>query len=143
MKGVFLDANVYYSASRSPSGGSSAICELIQAKKLTLFTTRQVLLEAERNIRKKESDSTRVRFYELIGELAPKIITVDKQKAETDFSKIIDRKDTHVLEGARRARVDFLVTLDKKHFLNDRIRRSKLPFEIVTPGELLRKLDQG
>lgn len=139
---IFLDANVYFSAARSQQGGSNAVCKLIKSKRLELYTTRYILHEAERNIRQKESVSIRIRFYELIATLSPKVVAIDKHSAESRYAKIIDRKDTHVLEGARVAKADFLVSLDKRHVLNEKVKSSKLPFEIVTPGELLRKLAQ-
>ena len=140
---IFLDANVYFSAARSPQGGSSAVCELIKAKKLALYTRRDVLHEAERNIRQKEPISARLRFYELMTTLNAKIVAVGKQNAQLRFAKIINKKDTHVLEGARVSKADFLVTLDKKHFQNEKVKRSNLPFAIVSPGELLKKLSQS
>lgn len=140
MSKVFLDANVYFSASRSPAGGSSAILKLVEKKHLSVYATNQILREAERNIRKKEPLPTRLRFYELASEIKPKTITINKKNAEQRFLKIINRKDTYVLEGASRARVKYLVTLDRKHFFSEKVRKAKLPFKILTPGELLREL---
>ena len=140
---IFLDANVYFSAARSPQGGSSVVCDLIKANKLALYATRDVLHEAERNIRQKEPISTRLRFYELITTLNAKVVTVDKQKAQSHFEHLINKKDTHVLEGAKVSKAKYLVTLDKKHFRNEKIKRHNLPFAIVSPGELLSKLSQN
>lgn len=140
MDRVFLDANVYFSATRSSTGGSAAILKLIKLKKLTLFATREVLREAEKNIRLKEPLNTRLRFYELLSEIKPKIIAIDKKKAEERFLKIINRKDTYVLEGARKAKIRYLVTLDRKHFFTKKIKNANLPFQTLVPGELLMKL---
>lgn len=140
MNKVFLDANIYFSASRSPSGGSSAILKLVEKKHLSVYTTNQVLREAERNIRKKEPLPIRLRFYELVSKIKPKTITINKKNAEQRFLKIINRKDTYVLEGASRAKVEYLVTLDRKHFFTKKVKQAKLPFKILTPGELLREI---
>lgn len=140
MSKVFLDANIYFTASRSPSGGSSVICALINTRGLTLFATRQVLKEAKRNLREKEDIKVNLRFYELLNTLKPKIVNIKKQAAEENFIKIINQKDCLVLEGARKAKVNFLVTLDRKDFFTKEIRETKLPFEIITPGELIKKL---
>ena len=139
---VFLDANVYFAAARSSSGGSSVVCELIKKKKVALYATRQVLREAERNVRKKESLSVRLRFYELVADLNPQIVPIDKRSAELNYLKIIDKKDTHVLEGARKTKVNYLVTLDKKHFLTKKLKGTTFPFAVVSPGELLRALSK-
>ena len=140
MTSVFFDANVYYAASRSPLGGSAELYRIIKAKKIKIYATSLVLLEAERNIRSKEPLPARLNFYSLISDLKPKIIEIDRQKAEKDFLAIINKKDAYVLEGARRAKVDFLVTLDKKDFFTEKIRSANLPFEILTPGQLILKL---
>lgn len=140
MSKVFLDANIYFTASRSPSGGSSVICELINISKLTLFATRQVLKEAKRNLAAKEDIKVNLRFYDLLNTLKPKIVNIKKQEAEENFIKIINQKDCLVLEGAKKAKVNFLVTLDRKDFFTREIREAKLPFEIITPGELIKKL---
>lgn len=139
MAKVFLDANVYFSASRSPKGGSAAILKLIESKKLIDYATKEVLREAELNIRLKEPLAARLRFYELLTEIKPRMITISKKQARVRFLKIINRKDTYVLEGARNAKVEYLVTLDRKHFFTKIVKQSKLPFEILTPGELLRE----
>lgn len=140
MTSVFLDANVYYSASRSPLGGSAELCRIIKAKNLRIYTTNRVLLEAERNIYLKEPLSSRLTFYKLIADLKPRVIHIDPKVAEANFLKIINRKDTHVLEGTKKSKADFLVTLDKKDFFSKKVIDAKLPFKILTPGQLILKL---
>lgn len=137
---VFLDANVYFSAARSKSGGSAAVLEFAKLKQISVSATSMVLREAERNIRLKESPSTLLRFYEIVTQVKPKLIAIDKKKAERRFLRFINRKDSYVLEGARKAKVDFLVTLDRKHFMNKKMKRAHFPFPIVTPGPLIRTL---
>ena len=140
MSGVFLDANIYFSASRSPSGGSSLICELIKQKKLTLFATSQVLKEARKNLGESETAEVNLRFYDLLISIKPKMVKILKSEAQENFGKIINSKDSLVLEGARKAKVKYLVTLDRKDFFNKKIKQANLPFEIITPGELIRVL---
>ena len=140
MISVFLDANVYYSASRSPGGCSAELCRITKAYNIKIYATSLVLLEAERNIRQKEPLATRLNFYKLIADLKPKIINIDLKKAEENFLKIINRKDAYVLEGARKSKTNFLVTLDRKDFFKEEVKRTKLPFEILTPGQLILKL---
>lgn len=137
---VFLDANVYFSAARSKSGGSAAILELVKSKQLHVTATSIVLREAERNVRLKEPSPTLLRFHQIVKEVKPKIIAIDKKQAERRFLRVINRKDAYVLEGAKKSKVDFLVTIDKKHFMNKNMKRAHFPFRIVTPGQLIRLL---
>ena len=137
---VFLDANVYFSAARSKTGGSSAIIKLIKAKKLSCYATKTVLREAEKNIRLKEPVSTLIDFYQIVTEIKLNIVVIDKNEAEKRYTPVINRKDSYILEGTRKAKVDYLVTLDKKHFFTQKIQNTKLPFITLTPGDLLKEL---
>ena len=137
---VFFDANIYFSAARSPLGGSGFVIELAKRKKLKLFATVEVLKEAERNLRLKEDIKVLVRYYENLEFAKPEIVKINKSRAKKKFEKIINEKDALVLAGAEKSKVDYLVTLDKKHFFTKKVKLAKLPFEIVTPGQLIEKL---
>lgn len=137
---VFFDANIYFSAARSPRGGSGFIIEFVKKGKLKLFATPEVLKEAERNLRLKENIHVLVRYYENLKLTHPKMVKVNKDKAKKRFRKIINEKDALVLAGAEKAKVDYLVTLDRKHFFTKKIRQARLAFKIITPGKLIEKL---
>lgn len=137
---AFLDANIYFAAARSPLGGSGFVLELAKKGKLEVFITREVLKEAERNLRLKEDVRVLVRYYENLKFTKLKIITIDKGKAKKKFEKIINEKDALVLAGAGKSKVDYLVTLDRKHFFTNKMRLARLPFKIVTPGQLIEEL---
>ena len=137
---VFLDANVYFSAARSKSGGSAAVLELAKSTQLRVFATSIILREAERNIRLKEPQNTRLRFYEIVKECKAKLVTIDKRQAEKRYLPLINRKDTYVLEGARKAQVDYLLTFDKRHFMNRKMKTAVFPFKILRPGHFIRTL---
>jgi len=64
---LFLDASVWIAAAGSPTGGSALVLELCRHGHATAVTSRLVLLEAERNIRKKLGPEALLRFYELLG----------------------------------------------------------------------------
>ena len=137
---VFFDANIYFSAARSLLGGSALITEFVKKKKLLLFTTPEVLKEAETNLRLKENVQVLVRYYQNLSSIKPKIIRVSKKQAKIDFGRIINQKDALVLAGAKKTRVKYLVILDKKHFFTKKIKRAKLFFKILTPGDLIKQL---
>ena len=140
MERIFLDANVFYSASKSLTGGSSTIFKIVKLKRISVYASKEVLLEAESNIRLKESLKVRLRFYELVKKNKIRIVPIHKKTAEKKYLKIINRKDTYVLEGARKSKAKYLLTLDKKHFFTIKIKKAKLPFKTITPGEFLQEL---
>lgn len=132
---LFLDANIIYSASKSNLGASYLIFQLKDRFNFQLFSSRLALVEAERNITEKESLETLERFYQLIKVI--KIISVDSEKAKRYYKGIIEEKDAPILYGAKQVKADFLITLDKKHFFTDKLRKEKFPFKISTPGDII------
>ena len=73
----------------------------------------------------------------LVSDLRDQIVgnpSIDKIKK---FSLLINPKDAHVIAAADSLEVDYLVTLDKKHFFTDALTRTNLSFQIVLPGDLL------
>ncbi len=55
---LFVDASVWIAAAASPTGGSAAVLELGRRSRVHLLASKQVLLEAEHNIRRKLPSET-------------------------------------------------------------------------------------
>lgn len=66
MKTVFVDSSVLFSAVNSPTGGSSKLFTLNNIK---LITSKLVLTETERNVRKKLHGYHIDRFFMLVGKM--------------------------------------------------------------------------
>jgi predicted nucleic acid-binding protein len=136
-KKVFLDASVFVAAAGSASGGSSLILEVCKGLGFSAVTTRKILLEAQRNIRKKMSSEALLRFYKEIGNLSLEVIKPPAKEKLSQYDNIITLKDRHVLAGALESRAAFLITLDRKHFQTEAIKQANLPITIMTPKEFL------
>lgn len=135
MKKVFLDSSVLFSAVNSPTGGSS---KLFTIKKVRLMTSKLVLTEVERNVRKKLLEYHLERFFILVGQTTILDLTPDSsliRKAE----KIIVKKDAVILSQAKQAREDYLISLDKKHFFKDSVKGFLKPTLIMSPKEFINK----
>ncbi|OGJ43865.1 hypothetical protein A2974_02980 [Candidatus Peregrinibacteria bacterium RIFCSPLOWO2_01_FULL_48_20] len=140
MKKLFLDANIFFAATFSPSGGSAMLFELAKYKRVELLTSLYALNEAKRNILHKGGKIYLPRFYQLVSELK----TID-QKVYNDSDLIkweewIVKKDAPILISAQGQKVDFLITLDKKDFKSKRIESAPIHFIIFNPGELIQSL---
>jgi len=136
---VFLDANIFFAAARSPEGGSSFILELAKKKKLEVYTAMQALLETERNIKNKLGDYYLNRHHQNILEIKVRIQPINIKEV-IKLKEIIPEKDIPILSGAILSGSQALITLDKKHFLNnEELKRIKLPFAIMNPGNFLNK----
>ncbi len=142
MKKIFLDANVFFAATRSPKGGSGFMLELAKKRKLEVLTVNQALLEAEQNILKKLSPSYLNSHYQNLLEIKPKIQSLRFITLEdiAKFRRILPDKDIPILLGAIFSKSQILLTLDRKHFLgNEKLKDLNFPFEIMNPGDFLKK----
>ena len=115
---LFLDASVLIAAAASKKGGSALILELGLSRKIKIVSSRIVLLEAERNIKKKLGQASLVRFYEEIASLDIELVDPPTIKEIENQRETIDPKDAHVLAAALKTPIDFLLTLDRKHFFS-------------------------
>jgi predicted nucleic acid-binding protein len=136
-KKVFLDASVLITAAASPDGGSSLVLEVCQGCYFHAATTRKVLLESQRNIRKKLSRDVLLRFYKEIAGLKAEIVYTATKEELSQYDGIIAIKDRHIIASAIKSDSDFLITLDRNHFQTEAIKKANLPVTIMTPKEFL------
>ena len=137
---VFLDASIFIAASGSAEGGSSVILGLCKRGRFRAVCTKRVLLEAERNIRRKLGTEALLRFYRDLADLDP-ILEAPPTPGETAACEpIVGEKDAHVLAAALKSKADVLLTLDRKHFMARKVQEAGLGIKIVTPGDFLREL---
>ena len=137
MRSVFIDSSVLFTATNSPTGGSAKLFTLANVK---LLVSPLVLTETERNVRSKLHSYQLQRFFKLVE----KTHILD-QKPDLELirqaKKIIVEKDAVILAEARQAKCDFLVTLDKKDFLNERVAQFLKPSIALTPKDLIKTLN--
>lgn len=132
-KTLFLDSSVLFSAVNSSTGGSA---KLFTLKNIQIVTSKTVLTEVERNIRIKLTSFHLNRFFVLVNklEILPQI--PDKESIKKALEIIVD-KDAVILSEAKKASCDYLVTLDKKHFLTHKVALFLEPQIVVTPALFL------
>jgi|SRR5690625_5111495 len=109
----FLDANVLFTAAISERGASRAIIDLAQAGRCTVFSSAFAFDEAERNIRsKRPAGLAAIVSFSRIVETVPEADVAMVAWAATH----VPAKDAPILAAAVAARVDVLVTGDRRHF---------------------------
>ena len=140
---LFLDASVLVAAAGSATGASALVVETCHRGLTRAVSSRPVLLEAERNIRNKMGSNPLLRFYEALGLLDFEIVPDPTSREIEAQARIIHAKDAHVLAAASGAGIDFLLTLDRKHFMTRAVLEAGLSFAILTPGDFLRRLVRG
>ena len=140
MRRIFVDANVLIAGADSRSGASNAILQLAEIGLIRLVVSRQVLDEAERNLRNKLPRAL-PGFAALLAQLPLEIVPDPPDEECQRWLDVIELKDTPILAAALLANVDRLVTLNTKDFTPEVARSSGLV--IQTPGlfiESLRRL---
>ena len=138
MKTVFVDSSVVFSAVNSPIGGSS---KLFTLKNIRLITSKLVLTESERNIRKKLHEYHLERFFMLVEKIEI-INQLPDDKLIEKAKKIIAQKDSNILAESKNSKANFIVTLDKKHFLTVSVAKFLRPQKVLTPKMLIELIEK-
>jgi predicted nucleic acid-binding protein len=137
---VFLDASVLVAAAGSPSGGSALVIEVCGGQRFAAACSQRVLLEAQINIRGKLPAEAMVRFYQLLAALSPALVPPATTAEEAKYAAWVAPKDAHVIAAAVQSGAAFLLSLDRKHLVNDEVRSAGLPLQVLTPGEFIQQI---
>ncbi len=132
LKTAFLDSSVLFTAVNSPTGGSS---KLFTLKKIKLTTSKVVLAEVERNVKKKLRNYHLERFFMLVE----KMNILDQKPNDKEIKKakkVIIKKDAVILAEVKQAKTNFLIILDKRHFLKPEVEKLLKPQKVLTPKML-------
>ncbi|MEW6377664.1 MAG: putative toxin-antitoxin system toxin component, PIN family [Thermodesulfobacteriota bacterium] len=137
---VFIDTNVLIAGVNSVTGASATILDLCETGVIQMVVSQQVLIETDRNFAAKFPQLVG-RFRQFIHNLAPLMVEDSTPESIKKTATIIDRKDAPILAAAQNANVDFLITLDKRHFLNPKTRQ-KVMLKVVSPIEFLQSFER-
>jgi predicted nucleic acid-binding protein len=116
---IFFDSSALIAGIVSTQGAARALLLLAEDKKILITVSEQVIAEVERNIARKAPKA--VRFArELILHANIQILR-DPQVEEVHQRQdwINHAADVPILVAAVLARVDFLATLNTKHYIDD------------------------
>ena len=137
---LFLDANIFFAATYSETGGSRAIFELARNKKHALVSGLYAIKEAKFNIEKKIGKNSLPIFYTLVSLLNYIEKDSPTEELKIKYQNLIVQKDLPILISAINQKVDFLITLDKKDFKTTKLEMANLSTKILLPGEYLKFL---
>lgn len=133
---VFLDASVIITGINSKNSASNIILKLSQKGKVKTFVSAIILNEVIRNLNKKFPENILQDFLRYLPQSKFKKIEFKDESEILKFQGITTQKDIHVIAAASKAKVDFMVTFDRKHLLS--IKEGGLPFIILSPGDFIR-----
>ena len=133
---VFLDASGLFSASYYKTGSSRDLLREAIRGNLKIVVSQHVLEEAERNLSQKAPEALPA-FRELLTLVAAEVAekpTLEELKRAATYTNL---KDAPIVAAAAKAKVDYLVTWDRKHFIDDPKVAGKSGLMILTPDKLM------
>ena len=135
---LFIDSSVLFSASNSAKGHARDLMIMSANGEITLVLSNYVLQETIRNLSQLKQPPLEA-FEEILSNATIEVVDAGKQ-AVVDAGNLVVLKDAPIVAAAKTARVDMLVSLDKKHILNHPELESYIKASIVTPAEAFQKL---
>jgi predicted nucleic acid-binding protein len=133
---VFLDASVLFSAAHSQSGASREILRSALRREIVAVVSRHVVEEARRNLLRKAPTAVEA-FEQLMELLSPEIAPNPSLSQLRAAASYINLKDAPVLAAALGAKVDYLLTLDRRHFIDNPKVAQESGLTPLTPDNLL------
>jgi predicted nucleic acid-binding protein len=130
---LFIDSSVLFAAACSAKGHSRDLMILGQAGKITVVISNVVILEVHRNLIELYPEQLPVLEKILIAAV-PEIFDATPAQVR-DLVKYIVAKDAPILAAAKAAKVDMLVSLDRKHILGRPELGKYIGAEILSPKD--------
>ncbi len=113
------------------------LLKLGEAGSIQILVSAEVLAEAEVALRRKAPQTLGL-FALLLDKSRVKGVSAPELEIVSQCQTLISHPgDAAIVAAAWAAGVDYFVTLDKEHLLNNSILRSGAPFPIGTPGDCL------
>ena len=134
---LFLDTSALFAGIWSAEGGARMLLRLGEAEVVQLLISAQVLAEIEQVVRRKAAqhlpllallvDRSRA---QVVGSAPPELATPCREW-------VSHPGDAQILADAWHSQADFLVTLDRAHFLDIPALDPQVPFSLGKPGDCL------
>ena len=131
---VVYDTNVIVSAALKEESLPALLLSLGLEGKVRFFVSLALMQEYQKVFERPRFKLGHKEIMELMEKINKKAIMVNPTK-ELDILKA-DESDNRILECALKAKVDFIITGNKKHFPFEEFKGSK----IVTPREFIGKI---
>lgn len=134
---IFLDSSALIAGAISETGAAHVLLQLGESEDILLTISEMVLIESERSIAKKSPRNLND-LRSLIKTAKLSIVNdPSKKEVEANLYLIEDPNDVPILLAAMRAKVDYLATHNRKHFLDDPKVSERAGIKIGTPGDVL------
>jgi predicted nucleic acid-binding protein len=134
---LFFDSGALFAGVVSASGASRALLLLAEVGQVNIIICEQVVAETEHAIARKipralpnYREALRATGLSIVGDPSPKEIEAHK-------NIISHQADVPIIVAAMKVEVDYLVTLNRRHFVDDPNVGARSGLRIGTPGDAL------
>lgn len=134
---IFLDSSVLVAGILSETGASHVLLLLGEKEDILLTVSEMVIIESERTIAIKSPKNIPVFRNAIVTSNLTIVRDPSNKEVEANLYLIKDPNDVPILLAAIKAKVDYLATHNRKHFLEDPQVAERSGLKIGTPGDVL------
>lgn len=134
---LFLDSSALFAGVVSPSGAARALLLLAEAGLLTITISEQVVAETERAVARKVPRA--LAFYrEALRSTGLRIVRdPSPEEVRAHDGIIAHRADVLIVVAAMQVETGYLVTFNRRHFIDDASVAARSGLRIGIPGDAL------
>jgi len=134
---LFIDSSALFAGVVSSRGAARALLLLAESEHLTITVSEQVVAETERALTRKVPQALPY-YREALRSTRLRIVhDPSREESEAHSDIIAHPPDVPIVVAAMKAGVDCLVTLNRRHFIDDEGVAARSGLQIRTPGEAL------
>ncbi len=134
---IFLDSSALIAGVISAAGAARVLLVMSEKGDIDLIISDYVITETERSLTRKVPHALED-YREALKDAHIKVVrNPSTEEIQANLHLIADKDDVPILLAAIAAKVDYLATHNRKHFLDDPTVAEKVGFKIGTPGDVL------
>jgi predicted nucleic acid-binding protein len=134
---LFLDSSALMAGIISATGAARVLLLLAESGQLSITISEQVVTEIERAIARKVPRAIHDFRQAIISTQALIVRDPSPQDIRAHSGLIAHPADIPIVLAAMQAKADYLVTLNRRHFIDDPDVAAKAGLRIGTPGDAL------
>lgn len=139
---LFLDSSALFAGIVSATGAARALLLLGEVDQISILISEQVVTETERALVRKAPAALQNLRQAILASKAQIARDPAREEVQVNLDLISHAADVPILLAAIQAKVDYLVTLNRVHFLDDPGVAQRSGLRIGTPGDALTWLRQ-
>ena len=134
---LFLDSSALFAGIISSTGAARALLLLAESDQITITLSEQVVAETERAVARKVPQALADLRAAILASKAQIVHDPTPAEVRANLELISYPPDVPILLAAMKANVDYLVTHNRVHFIDDPDVAAKANLRIGTPGDAL------